>query len=211
MCDEAQLLALARIYAAGQGVQLTTVSTRVFGSGAALARVEAGGITLRRARRALRWFSNHWPDNTPWPPDIPRPVPARPDPPASQATVPPSRAGIRQAVAAARARAGAAFVAEDWGAAEQHEQAAIAAALTLNAEGQIADPTALCKALSVPRYVYDDCVRRYAGHPERQPRAPRPGHSPSPTWRLIRALRGVGDRRFTHTNQEVVCPQHRRR
>ena len=57
--------------------------------------------------------------------------------------------------------------------------------------GQVACPAALCAALGVPRFVYDDVVRRYAG---KAPTHPRPGSRPA---RLLAALQHAGDRRFT--------------
>lgn len=38
---------------------------------------------MRRARKALQWFSDNWPLNLEWPSDIPRPVPT-PDSPATR-------------------------------------------------------------------------------------------------------------------------------
>ena len=65
----------------------------------------------------------------------------------------------------------------------------------LDGRGQVADPTALCEALAVRRYVYDDAVRRYAGHPDRKPR---PGR---PTARVVEVLRAAGDVRFVRSKE----------
>ena len=192
MNDERRLLVLAEGYAAARGVSLATVSTYALGSGAALRRVTRGcGITTRRIGRAIQWFSDHWPTDALWPPDIPRPAPAAPpEAPVPEAPAPPP-APPREATAAARERKLAAMDAGDWDAAKRHEHAMLKAALVLDDRGQIADPGALCLALNVPRYIYDDVVRRYAGHPERRPRPT------TRTARMVRSLRLSGDRRFT--------------
>ena len=152
-------------------------------------RLAAGAsCTLRTLAKAIQWLSDHWPADAEWPPDIPRPSPATP--PEIPAPAPPP-APIHEATAAARERKLAAVDAGDWEAAKRHEHAMLKAALALDDRGQIADPGALCLALGVPRYIYDDVVRRYAGHPERRPRPT------TRTARMVRALRLSGDRRFT--------------
>ena len=196
----AHLLTLADQYGTLTGLSHWQIGCRAAGSAKFfndLRLRRRQGCSVATYARAVQWFSDHWPSAL-WPPDIPRPAPTQPEAPARPATAPPpaSRAAVRLAVMEARARQGAAFAAEDWPAAERHEMAAIQAGLTLNTHGRILDPTALCAALNIHRHVYDDCVRRYAGHPERRPRAPRPGGRPSPTWRLLNALRTAGDRRF---------------
>jgi len=55
----------------------STISRLATGSGQTISRLESGrDITTRRADRALRWFSNHWPEHLEWPPDVPRPEPS---------------------------------------------------------------------------------------------------------------------------------------
>lgn len=185
-----ELVRLCAAYAAGRGIALSTVGRLAAGHGGFFGRLHAGRVTVRRMDRVVQWLSDHWPADLPWPADVPRPVPAvRPEapavPPAAAPSVPP-----RAAVAAVRERMRAAIGVGDWESAGRHEQAMLAAALTLDGRGQIADPNALCLALGAPRYVYDDVVRRYAGHPERRPRPT------TRTGRMVQALRLSGDRRF---------------
>ncbi|MBI5111329.1 MAG: hypothetical protein HZA68_05055 [Rhodovulum sp.] len=69
-----QLLLLARAYGAAHGIEMSTVSWRVFGDTKKLGAIAAGGdIQVRRFERALRWFAAHWPAETAWPPAVPRP------------------------------------------------------------------------------------------------------------------------------------------
>lgn len=189
MNHRAAVVRLIRVYCAASGRSAARVSTLIWNHGGRYKRVVAGAdITSRSYERAVQWLSDHWPADAEWPPDIPRPAPAAPPEPPAAPSPPPS-ASPREAAAAARERKLAAVDAGDWTAAERHERAMLAAALTLR-DGRIADPGALCLALEVPRYIYDDAVRRYAGHPERRPRPT------TRTGRMVRTLRLSGDRRF---------------
>lgn len=68
------LLAVSRAYAEGCGVELKTVSSRVFDDGKVLDRVAGGGdISARRADAALIWFASNWPDSVAWPDEVRRP------------------------------------------------------------------------------------------------------------------------------------------
>lgn len=68
-----QLLCVARRYAEIESVPLSTVSSRVFDDGKKLKALEEGGdINVGRLERALRWFSENWPNGS-WPDEIPRP------------------------------------------------------------------------------------------------------------------------------------------
>ena len=70
-----QLLTLARVYAAAEGVGLTTVSARVFDDGKKLSAIEHGAdIQVRRYEKALRWFAQNWPAEAQWPSEIERPA-----------------------------------------------------------------------------------------------------------------------------------------
>lgn len=70
-----QLLHVARVYAAIEKIELSTVSSRVFNDGKKLAAIEAGAdITVGRLERAMRWFSAFWPDGDPWPEGVSRPA-----------------------------------------------------------------------------------------------------------------------------------------
>ena len=81
----------------------------------------------------------------------------------------------------------------DWESAKAHERSMFEAALVLREDGVIADPVALCAALQIQRYVYDDVVRRYSHGRRNATRAPRRG---SRVARMLAALRTAGDVRF---------------
>ncbi len=69
-----QILSLAKAYAASTGVELSTVSSRVFADGKKLAALEGGAdIQTRRAEQALRWFAVNWPKGARWPRLVPKP------------------------------------------------------------------------------------------------------------------------------------------
>jgi len=69
-----QLLRVARRYAEIEDIPLSTVSSRALDDGKKLRALEEGAdINVGRLERALRWFSDNWPDGE-WPPDVPRPV-----------------------------------------------------------------------------------------------------------------------------------------
>ena len=73
------LLQLARIYAAAEGVELSTVSWRALGDTKKLPAIEAGkDIQVRRCDRAIQWFSDNWPAAAIWPVEVPRPAPVEP-------------------------------------------------------------------------------------------------------------------------------------
>lgn len=68
-----QLLSVARAYAAIEGIELSTVSSRALDDGKKLGAIEAGAdIQVRRLERAMQWFSDNWPKGS-WPDDVPRP------------------------------------------------------------------------------------------------------------------------------------------
>ena len=168
---------------------VATVSRLASGSGVTVRRLLAGAdITSRRAERIVQWLSDHWPADLAWPADIPRPAPAA-APPA-----PLTRPARRQAVLDARRRMHDAVTASDWESAKAHERTMFEAALALRDDGAITDVEALCAALQVPRYVYDDVVRRYAHGRRNATRPPRRG---SRVARMLQALRTAGDVRFT--------------
>ena len=67
------LLMVARRYGEIEGVPLSTVSSRVLNDGKKLRALEEGAdINVGRLERALRWFSDNWPDGD-WPDEVPRP------------------------------------------------------------------------------------------------------------------------------------------
>ena len=65
---------LCEIFAEHTRRRLSTVSRLATGSGETIARLRRGRtITIRRATRAFRYLSDHWPDDREWPAEIPRP------------------------------------------------------------------------------------------------------------------------------------------
>jgi len=74
------LLQVSRIYAGHHGIDLRTVSSRVFDDGKVLPRLSEGSasVTLARADRAVEWFSTNWPEGAAWPADVSRPALAEP-------------------------------------------------------------------------------------------------------------------------------------
>lgn len=69
-----QLLTVARRYGELEGVPLSTVSSRALNDGKKLRTLEEGAdINVGRLERALRWFSDNWPEGD-WPADVPRPL-----------------------------------------------------------------------------------------------------------------------------------------
>lgn len=77
-------LSIAHTYAAAVGIELRTLSSRVFNDGKVLPELDARSRTISfdRAEKALCWFSQHWPEDLAWPDAVPRPVnvPAEPVP-----------------------------------------------------------------------------------------------------------------------------------
>lgn len=70
----AKLISLARLYAADQELELTTVSWRLFGDSKKLgALIDGSDIQVRRHEQAMRWLSENWPETLTWPTDIARP------------------------------------------------------------------------------------------------------------------------------------------
>jgi hypothetical protein len=70
-----QLLALADRYKAHTGLSEATVSSRVLGGGSRIQDIRGGGdVGVRRVRRAILWFSEHWPEGAEWPAGVERPA-----------------------------------------------------------------------------------------------------------------------------------------
>ena len=175
MCSE-YLLHLAQIYGAAKGLTQSTVSTYCSGSGDFLARLQQGcGITIRRAASVAQWFSDHWPADLDWPADFPRPDPV-PDSPYALAL---SASAVSATDAMKAVREARAALDEGWASCDFEaldirgrarayahlddlENALSAAGRALGSDGQIACPNALCLSIKVPRYAYDEVVRRYA-------------------------------------------------
>lgn len=71
-----QLLAVARAYAAAEGIDLSTVSWRALGDTKKLTAMEGGAdIQVRRHERTMQWFSDNWPAAAEWPVAVARPAP----------------------------------------------------------------------------------------------------------------------------------------
>ena len=69
------ILTLAKRYAEANGVELVTVSSRVFNDGKKLSSIQHGGdLTLKRCSYALQWFSDNWPHQLSWPREVERPA-----------------------------------------------------------------------------------------------------------------------------------------
>ena len=88
------------------------------------------------------------------------------------------------------------------------EPAAIECAMALNANGLIASPNALCQALRVERYVYDQIVKRYADGRPGEHKLPRRllGGKKSSSQRMLLALVAAGDERF-QSRRRGMAPQ----
>ena len=72
--NETSLVRLATAYADHAGQKLSTVSTRITGSGDLFSRLRTGStITIRRANQIAKRFSDVWPEDLSWPEDVERP------------------------------------------------------------------------------------------------------------------------------------------
>ena len=192
MYATSDILRLASRYAAARRIATSTLARVATGSSTWFDRCETGRVTIRSATAVVQWLSDHWPKELEWPADIERPE-GVPDPVAASlvgSSVPPD--DLLGAVKEAKRRMFAAVQRGDWEGARRAESEMLAAGMRLGPSGQIASPAALCRALGVRRYVYDDVVRRYrdeigAG------RWPRAGNRCD---RVLTALTSAGDARF---------------
>jgi hypothetical protein len=70
------LLTLSDGYRAAKGLSESRIASLVGGTGIFFRRIRAGGdCSATVYQRALRWFSEHWPDGTDWPSGVIRPSP----------------------------------------------------------------------------------------------------------------------------------------
>lgn len=77
---------MADAYAAARGLSRSRVSTIVFNAGMVLDRIASGkDLTTASFERAMRWFSDHWPENAEWPAHVERPVSPPPRPSGEEA------------------------------------------------------------------------------------------------------------------------------
>lgn len=68
------LITLSDSFSRHSGRSPATISNWIVGHARLFSRLQQGkGTTIRTYERALKWFSDHWPDDLPWPSDIPRP------------------------------------------------------------------------------------------------------------------------------------------
>lgn len=78
----AYLVALVELFADHTGRSAGTVSRLATGSGDTIVRLRRGStITARRIDRALRYLSDNWPEDLPWPNRADEAVPIGHDPP----------------------------------------------------------------------------------------------------------------------------------
>lgn len=76
--SEAAVSQLIKALGAARGWKPTYAARMASGSGDALSRIAGGvGLTIRRANAIIQRCSDLWPDDQPWPSDIPRPAPNR--------------------------------------------------------------------------------------------------------------------------------------
>jgi hypothetical protein len=70
-----QLIVVADAYCIARQLSRARVSTIVFNAGSTLDRIVAGrDLNTGTFERAMRWFSDNWPEGTDWPPEVPRPA-----------------------------------------------------------------------------------------------------------------------------------------
>ena len=73
------VLQLFSLYCASSGRGPARVSTLIWNHGARHHQILCGAdLRTRSFERAIAWFSDHWPEDLPWPPGVPRPGTAEP-------------------------------------------------------------------------------------------------------------------------------------
>jgi hypothetical protein len=79
MLSPADIVRLARLYAAAEGIALSTVGRRACGNNRILPRIERGlGANTRTLAVIETFFRANWPQNAAWPPDLaPGPITSR--------------------------------------------------------------------------------------------------------------------------------------
>lgn len=74
MIGISDFLLLVDRYCSSTGAAESTLSKRVFSDGKRIASVRAGSdVGCRRMARAIRWFSENWPEGCEWPEQVSRP------------------------------------------------------------------------------------------------------------------------------------------
>lgn len=71
-----RLLRVAETYATTKNIALATLSKRLLNDGKRLPRLKAGTatITISSFDNAMRWLSDRWPADVPWPDGVERPI-----------------------------------------------------------------------------------------------------------------------------------------
>lgn len=69
-----QLIVVADAYCVARQLSRARVSTIVFNAGSTLDRIVSGrDLNTGTFERAMRWFSDNWPEGADWPSDVARP------------------------------------------------------------------------------------------------------------------------------------------
>lgn len=67
------LFACGSAYAHAKGIELVTVARLAAGDWRFFERVDAGAsFTARKYDLVMGWFAQNWPEDAPWPADVPR-------------------------------------------------------------------------------------------------------------------------------------------
>ena len=75
MDQRTKILTLQRLLSEHLGKSHWAISMRLFGKGDFFAKLIAGGdCRTATAERAIRWFSDNWPEDLQWPAGIDRPA-----------------------------------------------------------------------------------------------------------------------------------------
>lgn len=82
----AQLIALVEAYAAAVDRKEATIANLAGRDSRFFARMREGkGCSVDTLNHMLEWFSDHWPEDAPWPEEISRPSPAPSNAPSKSA------------------------------------------------------------------------------------------------------------------------------
>ena len=72
---KAHLRALIDAFCGISPLSPKTIWGRAVGDARFFQRIEAGhGFSVRTYDKAVQWFSDNWPEDAVWPPEVPRPV-----------------------------------------------------------------------------------------------------------------------------------------
>ena len=74
-----ELLSVADAFGEAKNLARSSVSKMVFGDGKTLDAISRGAdMTIGRHARAMLFFSENWPEQTPWPQNVERPSRGKP-------------------------------------------------------------------------------------------------------------------------------------